>query len=100
MICVDGHSHVDSLTWTGLNDNNENVANQAYDGSAILNQSTKGQVPTITTQTDAAENTDPSGYPMTVGTVSEQCFDIVTIADDGVYMTRIGAGVNRAVYVD
>lgn len=38
-----------------------------------------------------------SGYDRTVGTVNEQCFDVITIDTENrhIYMTRIGAGNNR-----
>ena len=58
----------------------------------------------IMTQTDAirSANYDMSQYPatsvqatMTEGTVTEQCFDVVTISDDAVTCTRFGAGEDR-----
>jgi hypothetical protein len=58
----------------------------------------------ILTQTDAirAANYDMSIYPadsvqhtMTEGTVTEQCFDVITLKDDSVVCTRIGAGEDR-----
>lgn len=55
----------------------------------------------IVTQTDSQGRSLYSGkeyaekvYKMTIGTVSEQCFDIVTIGD-GITFTRIGAGTDR-----
>ena len=40
-------------------------------------------------------------YTRTLGTISEQCFDIVTIDDTAnyVYLTRIGAGNDRALTI-
>lgn len=55
----------------------------------------------IVTQTDSQGKSSYSGkdyaekvYKMTIGTVSEQCFDIVTIGN-GITFTRIGAGNDR-----
>ena len=55
----------------------------------------------IVTQTDSQGRSSYSGkdyadkpHIMTVGTITEQCFDIVTIGD-GVTFTRIGAGNDR-----
>lgn len=55
----------------------------------------------IVTQTDSQGKSSYSGkdyaekvHKMTSGTVSEQCFDIVTIGD-GITFTRIGAGNDR-----
>lgn len=59
----------------------------------------------VHTQTDAYGRTYPSGtyvgdtYPMTQGTVTEQCFDVVSMSDQDTYIeakfVRVGAGVDR-----
>ena len=36
--------------------------------------------------------------PTTPGTLDSQAFDIVTIAEDGIYFTRIGSGNDRVIY--
>ena len=64
----------------------------SYTGDAII---------AIVTQTDSQGRSSYSGkdyaskvHTMTIGTVTEQCFDIVTIGD-GITFTRIGAGNDR-----
>jgi len=55
-------------------------------------------IPCITTQCDAygrASYADSS--PMTLNTITEQCFDIVTITNNSIVCTRIGAGNDRTI---
>lgn len=42
----------------------------------------------------------PLAPPATSGTINEQAFDIFTLAEDGIYITRIGAGNDRVVYFE
>lgn len=88
-----GHNHIDVISVRTAG-----AGWSSYDGEAVLDQSA-GAVPWITTATDAAANTESSGPTMTVGTVSEQCFDVITILPDGLALTRFGAGADRRVYM-
>ena len=42
----------------------------------------------------------PLAPPATSGTINEQAFDVFTLAEDGIYITRIGAGNDRVVYFE
>ena len=97
---LNGHTHKDSQTWFGLDDNNVYQKGVAYDGISVLDQKTKGQIPTTNTQTDAAANVDsPEAAVMTPGTTTEQCFEVITFNDDGIFFTRFGAGSDRHFYI-
>lgn len=52
---------------------------------------------TIMTNCDGNASSSSAGYDRTVGTVNEQCFDVVSIDTDNkdIYLTRIGAGSDR-----
>lgn len=109
VIAVNGHSHADSLQFFGkLNGTyySGNPAVSISSGSTIYQPDVVGsavetlQIPIITTACDslgAAESTSPV---MTADTVTEQCFDVVTITDDAIIMTRFGAGDDRVLYLD
>ena len=107
VITINGHHHADRLAWfgykngTNYNNNTQTIAS----GGAIIQPDMydttikTSQIPIIVTACDslgAAESTSPS---MTAGTITEQCFDIVTIVDDGIVITRIGAGEDRKLYI-
>lgn len=60
------------------------------------NEVTADSVLCILTQTDAYNSSNyPKCAKMTLGTVTEQCFDVVTLKDNTVVCTRIGAGDDR-----
>ena len=99
IICLCGHSHWDYScvchTVNGTYKSEDYTDNLVIGDDGIL---------CIMTQTDAirSANYDMSQYPatsvqatMTNDTVTEQCFDIVTITEDNVVCTRIGAGNDR-----
>jgi len=66
---------------------------------SINNGSSYTGVLAITTQCDRrVANPNKYQYLTTDGTVTEQCFDVITIASDGIYCTRIGAGEDRVFY--
>lgn len=83
ILCVlTGHSHID--------------------GTFMLNSSTStdGTIPVIMTDTDGYRNlasTNPN--TATLGTVTEQCFDVITVStvDGSVKCVRIGRGANRQI---
>lgn len=96
IFCVSGDTHWDCQVVTYYKDGSyvsEPIGqNQVFTDDAIM---------TIVTQTDAYNASKYPGQPyeskvheMTLGTITEQCFDIVTIGD-GVTFTRIGAGNDR-----
>ncbi len=103
IVCVCGHMHWDSACICHTVDGT--YKSDVY--SDALEQS-EDSILLILTQTDAirAANYDMSKYPnavaagavqhpMTEGTVTEQCFDVITLKDDSVVCTRIGAGEDR-----
>jgi hypothetical protein len=98
-----GHRHFDMLRYTGMDSEDETtmVLSGEVENGGTLNQSQEyGQILQITTQTDSCGSVDsPDAYPMTLGTTTEQCFDVVTICPDKVVMTRIGAGVDMVVNI-
>lgn len=95
---IDGHQHIDLTTWAGYTDGTWTHGNTYTSGE--LDQSTRGQIPCITTQTDAAASTIEGSSPMTVGTTTEQVFDVVTLVSDGIVVTRFGSGNDRRIYVE
>ena len=96
---VCGHRHIDKITWSGYATQGGSYSRANEYSGQTLDQSTLGQIPYIVTATDSAGSAEPGGPAMTVGTVTEQCFDIVNIVPDGLVLTRIGAGQNRRVYI-
>lgn len=105
IIALNGHSHRDQLGYTGTtNGTYTNEINYVSSGETIIQplnptSSQNVQIPLIITSCDslgAAESQSPS---MTAGTVTEQCFDVITILDDKIKMTRIGAGDDRVLYI-
>lgn len=99
IICLCGHAHWDYACVC------HNV-DGTYKSEDYTDDLTIGEdgILCIMTQTDAirSANYDMSKYPatsvqatMTEGTVTEQCFDVVTINDDTVTCTRFGAGEDR-----
>ena len=79
----------------------ENV--EVFDSSTV--DFDKGEMLTIISQTDAYNRTEtPHDYvyekaDMTVDTVTEQSFDVITLTDSGVICTRFGAGWDRTIPV-
>lgn len=104
VICVSGHNHWDYF----LNcyyTSEDSIDSDHYTAARIENNTTihqsKGEVPVIHTQCDARGAVDSAGcFEMTAGTVSEQCFDVITITDTGVVCTRFGAGEDRGIQFD
>lgn len=107
VICFDGHTHVDRLSYFGRTNStySGSLTTLASGGTVIQPTVESGdtftdlQIPVIHTATDsigAAESGSPS---MTQGTVTEQCFDVITLVNDGVVLTRIGAGDDRRFYI-
>ncbi len=68
MIC--GHEHHDMM---------------AYDGPIL----------SISTNCDMMQECNPSCPVRVAGTINEECFDVVSIKDDMMYLTRFGAGHDR-----
>lgn len=110
IICLMGHTHYDSLAVFGQ-------TNGAFDYDAFVSSGTtitqydhsmeaqNLQIPIINTTTDSLgainTGTAPSGAvipPMTADTVTEQAFDVVTITDSAIILTRFGAGDDRTLY--
>lgn len=63
-----------------------------------------GEILTIITQNDAYIQATGSKYTaelatMTQNTITDQCFDVITLTDSGVVCTRFGAGWDRTIPV-
>lgn len=88
--------HWDVQRYLHFNEAGEYVS-KPYEGEAV---SDTGIVVNVT-QSDAFGCTYyEQCYKMTADTNTEQCFDIVTLCDDGsIKLTRIGAGIDREVKV-
>lgn len=99
MYCLCGHTHTDVIKWSGYTEAGGSISRGNDYSGETLEQSTLGQIPYITTATDASANTEADGPTMTNGTVTEQCFDAITLVDDGLVFTRFGAGDNRRIYI-
>ena len=111
LICLMGHTHYDSLAVFGQT--NGAFAYDAFvsSGSTITQydhsmEAQNLQIPIINTTTDSLgainTGTAPSGAvipPMTADTVTEQAFDVVTITDSAIILTRFGAGDDRTLYL-
>ena len=100
VFCLDGHLHSDRLKWFGLDSGGTYQTNVAYDGETVLNQRVSGQIPCIITATDGIGTVGEYAQEMVSGTVTEQCFDVVTIESDGIAFTRFGVGSDRKVFVE
>lgn len=102
IITLDGHNHSDHLYWFGTSSGSWAFEQSLTSGDTIVqpDEITAGtttiQIPAIVTATDSLDVASVSN-PMTVDTVTEQCFDIVTILDDEIVLTRIGAGSDRSI---
>jgi hypothetical protein len=97
LFTLQGHVHYDNLFWSGYDSEGTYSRGNAYNGETL--DQTKGQVPHIFTSCDAYMNRDSSAPEMELGTITEQCFDIVTVSDGHIHLTRVGAGSDRDVYV-
>lgn len=111
LFCLMGHSHYDSLMVFGQTGGAFGYAQFTASGSTITQydhsmEAQNLQIPIINTTTDSLgainTGTAPSGAvipPMTADTVTEQAFDVVTITDSAIILTRFGAGDDRTLYL-
>lgn len=97
LFTLQGHIHTDRIVWSGFDSEDAYSRGNTYNGETL--DQTKGQVPHIFTSCDAYMNRDSSAPQMELGTITEQCFDIVTVSDGHIHLTRVGAGSDRDVYV-
>lgn len=100
MVC--GHQHYDGIIKAGYS--GTDYVSGAYDGISVLN-SANGDIPLIITSTDAYGQASSSqvanrAITMTLGTTTDQLFDVVTFVDNGIALTRIGAGSDRFIYIE
>ena len=99
--CLGGDVHWDILAKSQTA--SETLANVS-NGTHINKNSDILHVVTMTDGGDRAYRSYPDGEliaPLrTEGTIDEQAFDIITISDNAIYFTRIGAGNDRVVYID
>ena len=70
--------------------------------TAVIDKDT--DIPHIVTMTDGSDRgycdyttRDPICDPATAGTIDEQAFDVVTLNDDGIFITRFGSGSDRVL---
>lgn len=96
IICLGGDAHWDFSCF--MTSRYGEFEQKNINESTILSEN---DILVVHTQTDAYLRTYPDGtyisntHKMTLGTVAEQCFDIVSIENKKVTFTRIGAGVDR-----
>lgn len=100
LFSLNGHTHTDIIKWSGYTEAGGSISRGNDYAGGVLNQNTLGQIPYITTATDAIGNVDPSGPSMASGTVTDQCFDVVSMVSDGLALTRFGAGDSRRIYME
>ena len=108
---ISAHVHYDFTGIVNCVDSDTSCAVTEYDGVSVIDQSEDGgynniPIPCIWTTTNAyGRYRDPlsTGIPeerltvMEQGTVTEQAFDVITLVDDGIAVTRIGAGDDRKI---
>ena len=104
IIALNGHEHEDRLmAWGKVSGVYSKDASYVASGSTINqpdgNTEENIQIPLIVTSCDSMGVTNANSPSMTAGTVTEQCFDIFTITDTGIVMTRIGAGDDRSLTI-
>lgn len=91
VLIVGGDTHWD-VNCISKYDGNTYVS-ETYDGTWNVDD---GEVLTVVTQCDAhAADGYEKSVPMTVGNITEQCFEVVTLSDSGVAFTRFGVGKSR-----
>ena len=99
VFCYGGDVHWDVLA--KAQPNNEDLAN-VVSGTSINKDEDILHIVTMTDGSDRGYR-DANGnlicQPATPGTIDSQAFDIVTIAEDAIYFTRIGSGNDRVVYL-
>ena len=106
---VVGHSHCDYIAVVNQDTSEPGQVNYtAYAGSTI-DQTTVTTyngcpIPVIYVGTDAygRKNDCPEGHEMdmTVDTVTEHAFDVLSIQDSAIRTTRFGSGSDRVVYIN
>ena len=102
VIVLCGHYHIDTV-YVHTYGANPSTAAETEWTSGNINQSEQYKIPIILTTTDAS---GASAYPsipvsrrveMENDTILEQAFDVITLTDNGVTTTRIGAGNSRQI---
>lgn len=107
ILAINGHHHGDVLRYFGRLNAETSYATTTViqSGSTIIQPDSDGslpnscQIPIIVTSCDSLGVTESYSPSMTAGTITEQCFDVITLTDDAVVMTRIGAGDDRILYI-
>ena len=95
IVCVSGNAHEDFVVII----DSSTQTSDFWDGESTVSVS-DGYVPIIVTQTDsfgAYDDGTTAPHVMTEDTVTEHCIDVVQVADDNIYITRIGAGDDRTI---
>lgn len=98
VLMISGHIHYDGMV-TGY-PVNTSWANKALASGDTVNE-TGGEVPCVMIQTDNDTRIGSSDkyHPMTPGTTTDQCFDVITFTDTQIVMTRFGAGTDRIINI-
>lgn len=99
MFMIGGDCHCDVLCEF---DKTTNTASFIESGDSV--SLSTGYVPAVTTLCDAravpSRNQDGVTETMTAGTITEQCFEVVTITSDKrIVLTRFGAGQDRTIQI-
>lgn len=90
-LSIAGHTHEDDIYVKG-----GGYDFSKYAGATLTDSST----PCVEINCDAYSTMVGHTTEMEYGTITEQCFDVMTFVDDGIVMTRFGAGNDRRIYID
>lgn len=96
VIVIAGDRHTDIQSVADYNENGEWAYLGDYDGKPL----SKTAVVVTTCQDDGCDHPHPrpTQHKMVRGTITEQCFDVVTLCPDGnIKFTRFGAGYDREI---
>ena len=113
VFALNGHDHGDRLAKAGIASGSwisQTISSATYyysdslsSGDTIVQTNeplaSDCVIPIITTATDSIDSVGTYSPQMTADTVTEQCFDVITINETGIIMTRIGAGNDRVINV-
>lgn len=104
IIAINGHEHMDRLMVWGKTSGTFSKDPSYVTSGSTINQPNTGtpdnvQIPLIVTNCDSLGVISSYSPTMTAGTVTEQCFDVFTITDTGLVITRIGAGNDRSLTI-
>ena len=109
VLMIAGHTHTDCISIiTPYGTTGTGYSIHTYDGSSVIDETsliTDGcAIPLIHVTTDAYNRYADWGdvtqqVPMEKGTITEQAIDVISLLDDEIRITRIGAGKDRTIKI-